>query len=378
MRTRIIFLLATVQALLFASHWFVYRTWTALHPAAVPALDPPGVSWLGVATAFLSVTFITASLLAWRYSALPVRVYYTSAAVWLGFFNFYFLAACASWIFYGLASVLRVPGQREHIAFLFFGIATAAGAYGLVNSMRVRVRRVAVKLTNLPAIWRGRIAALVTDTHLGHVRGVRFAERVVSMVSRLRPDIVLIGGDLYDGTAADDRKLAAPLSRLSPPLGTYFIAGNHEAFGDRSKYFEAVAAAGVRVLDNEKVVLDGLQLVGVHHRDAARPDRLRAILQNARLDRNSASVLLTHAPDQPAVAADEGIGLMLAGHTHGGQFFPYTWFTSRIYGALVHGLNRLGSLHVYTSSGAGTWGPPLRVGTNPEIVLLTFDESRET
>ena len=89
-----------------------------------------------------------------------------------------------------------------------------AGLYGLVNSGRVRVRQVAVKLPNLPASWRGRVAALVTDTHLGHVRGVRFARRIVAMVSRLQPDIVLIGGDLYDGTAANVRKLAEPLREV--------------------------------------------------------------------------------------------------------------------------------------------------------------------
>jgi uncharacterized protein len=369
MPRRIFFFVAIIQAILFGSHWFVYRTWTAFQPPP----DAAGISAPGLAFAFLSVSFVTASLLAWRYSGLPIRIYYTVAAVWMGFFNFFFLAACASWIVSGFARALRLPWQQHDIAFLLFGLALAVGLYGLVNSARVRVRRVPVKLPNLPPSWRGRVAALVTDTHLGHVRGVRFAKRIVAMVSRFRPDIVLIGGDLYDGTAANVRKLAEPLRGLSAPYGSYFIAGNHEEFGDHTKYLDAVQAAGVRVLNNEKVVLDGLQFVGVHYRDATHPEHLRGILQNARLDRNSASILLTHAPDQLAVAADEGIGLQLSGHTHGGQFFPFTLFTARIYGAFVYGLNRLGGLLVYTSYGAGTWGPPMRVGTRPEIVLLTFE-----
>jgi predicted MPP superfamily phosphohydrolase len=369
MRRRIILVVAVIQAILLASHWFVYQTWATFQQAP----DPPGISILGIVFAVLSITFVTASLLAWRYSELPVRVYYTAAAVWLGFFNFFFLAACASWIVYGLAKALRLPGQQQHIAFLLFGLATVAGLYGLVNSARVRVTRITVKLPNLPPSWRGRVAALVTDTHLGHVRGVRFATRIVAMVSRLQPDLVLIGGDFYDGTAANVRKLAEPLRGISAPQGAYFIAGNHEEFGDHTKYLEAVGAAGVRVLNNEKVILDGLQLVGVHYRDAVNPEHFRTILQNARLDSSSASILLTHAPDQLAVAKDEGIGLQLSGHTHGGQFFPFTLFTSRIYGTFLYGLNRLGSLLVYTSCGAGTWGPPVRVGTRPEIVLLKFE-----
>ncbi len=360
---------AVIQAILLASHWFVYQTWAVFQQAP----DPRGISILGITFAVLSITFVAASLLAWRYSELPVRIYYTAAAIWLGFFNFFFFAACASWIVYGLAKALRLPGQQRHIVCLLFGLSIVAGLYGLVNSWRVRVTRIAVKLPNLPTSWRGRVAALVTDTHLGHVRGVRFAKRIVAMVSRLQPDIVLIGGDLYDGTAANVRKLAEPLRELSAPYGAYFIAGNHEEFGDHTKYLEAVGAAGVRVLNNEKVVLDGLQLVGVHYRDAIHPEHFRAILQNARLDPSTASILLTHAPDQLAVAAEEGIGLQLSGHTHGGQFFPFTLFTKRIYGAFVYGLNRLGNLLVYTSYGAGTWGPPFRVGTRPEIVLLTLE-----
>jgi predicted MPP superfamily phosphohydrolase len=368
MRRRIISFVAIIQAILLASHWFVYRTWAAFQHAP----DPPGISTLGLAFAILSVTFVTASLLAWRYSGLAVRLYYTAAAVWLGFFNFFFLAACASWIVYGLARTLRLPWQQHYIAFIFFGLATAAGVYGIVNSARVRVRRIPVNLPNLPGSWRGRVAALVTDTHLGHVRGERFAKRIVAMVSRFKPDIILIAGDLYDGTAANVRKLAEPLRGLTAPHGAYFIAGNHEEFGDHTKYLEAVAAAGVRVLNDEKVVLDGLQLVGVHYRDAVHAEHLRTILKNVQLDRSSASILLTHAPDQLAVAEEEGIGLQLSGHTHGGQFFPFTLLTARVYGAFVYGLNRLGSLLVYTSCGAGTWGPPLRVGTRPEIVLFTF------
>ncbi len=369
MGRRIFIFVAIIQVILLAFHWMVYQTWTTFQRAP----DPPGISILGIAIAVLAITFVTASLLAWRYSELPVRIYYTAAAVWLGFFNFFFLAACACWIVYGIATALRLPGQQQHIAFLLFGLATVAGLYGVVNSARVRVTRITVKLPNLPTSWRGRVAALVTDTHLGHVRGVRFAKRIVAMVSRLQPDIVLIAGDLYDGTAANVRKLAEPLRGISAPYGAYFVAGNHEEFGDHTKYLDAVGSAGVRVLNNEKVVLDGLQLVGVHYRDAVHPEHFRAILQNARLDRNSASILLTHAPDQLAVAAEEGIGLQLSGHTHGGQFFPFTLFTKRIYGAFVYGLNRLGSLLVYTSCGAGTWGPPLRVGTRPEIALLKFE-----
>lgn len=369
MRIRILKFAAFVQFFLFATHWFVYESWTALRKAP----DPPGVPWLAVILGILSITFLSASLLAWRYSNWAVRVYYTAASVWLGLFSYFCFASCAAWIVFGITRWLAPDWPSRLILYACFGVALAAGIYGLINSALVRVRRVPVKLPGLPDSWRGRVAALVTDAHLGHVRGVGFANRLVAKLSRLRPDLVLIGGDLYDGTAVDARRLAEPLRKLSAPFGAYFITGNHEEFRHRAQYIEAVEHAGVRVLNNEKVVLDGLQLIGVHDRESKHPERFRAILRNAGVDPEAPSILLTHEPILLGIAADEKIDLQLSGHTHGGQFFPFTWFTSRIYGPFVYGLNRLGNLLVYTSYGAGTWGPPLRVGTNPEIVLFHFE-----
>lgn len=128
--------------------------------------------------------------------------------------------------------------------------------------------------------------------------------------------------------------------------------------------------AGIRALNNEKVTLDGLQIVGVHHRDSANLQRFRSILRQAALERERASILLSHAPHLLPIAAEGGISLQLCVHTRGGQFFPYTWIVSRVYGQYAYGLHRFGNMTVYTSSGAGTWGPPMRVGMKAEIVLI--------
>jgi len=91
------------------------------------------------------------------------------------------------------------------------------------------------------------------------------------------------------------------------------------------------------------------------------------------VDRERASILLTHAPDHPQVAEAAGVSLQLSGHTHVGQFIPWSWMARRIYRQFVYGLSRIGKMQVFTSSGAGTWGPPLRLGSNPEIVVLQFE-----
>ena len=229
-----------------------------------------------------------------------------------------------------------------------------------------------MRLRNLPATWHGRKAALVSDLHLGHVRNGSFLRRMVTKILKEKPDAIFIAGDLYDGTDIDAHNAAEPLKQLAAPHGVYFIAGNHEQFGDDSKYLSAVAGAGVRVLSNEKVDVEGLQIAGVPYRNATQRSHLAAALQAIGLDRNRASILLMHAPDYPEVAEAAGVSLQLSGHTHLGQFVPWSWMARRIYRQFVYGLSRIGNMQVFTSSGAGTWGPPLRLGSNPEIVMLEF------
>jgi predicted MPP superfamily phosphohydrolase len=214
---------------------------------------------------------------------------------------------------------------------------------------------------------------LISDLHLGHVRNGSFLRRMVAKILKEEPDAIFIAGDLYDGTAIDVRPAAEPLSELVAPHGVYFVAGNHEQFGDDSKYLHAIAAAGVRVLANEKVEVDGLQIAGVPYRDAARGAHFTSVLQGIRLDRNRASILLVHAPYHPEIAEAAGVSLQLSGHTHLGQFLPWSWIARRIYRQFVYGLSRIGKMQVFTSSGAGTWGPPLRLGSNSEIVVLHFE-----
>jgi uncharacterized protein len=369
LRSRIAVFVVIIQTILFLGHWFLYETLTAFFP--VPDGWPR--VWLEVTLALLSISFVVASLLAWRSFNIVARVFYSIAAVWMGILNFCFLAACSCWVLWGAARLAGVNLDRRMVATIVFGIALALSLYGIVNAAWTRITRISVKLPNLPASWRGRIAALVSDTHLGHVRGHRFLRRIVGMLNRLQPDIVLIAGDLYDGTVADLHKLAAPLTNLSAPLGAYFVAGNHEEFSEHTKYLSAVSQAGVRVLNNEKVIVDGLQIVGIHYRDSVNDDHFRKTIRHTGMDRAQASILLTHAPDRVKISEEEGFSLQLSGHTHGGQIFPFSWITSRIYGKFVYGLQRLGRLLVYTSYGAGTWGPPLRVGTRPEIVLIQFE-----
>ncbi|HVA95198.1 MAG TPA: metallophosphoesterase [Candidatus Dormibacteraeota bacterium] len=360
---------AVVQLVLLLVHLAVYGTlvffWGPLSFARTVELR--------AALALLAISFVGTSFLARRYFNFAARMIYAIAALWLGVVTYFFLAACVCWIVYLAPLMFGVRMQRRPLAGSLFGVALLLGIYAIGNAARIRVKKITVKLPNLPASWRGRTAALVSDLHLGHIRNRGFLRRIVGILNRLQPDVLFIPGDLYDGVAIDAPRLAEPWAKFSAPLGSYFVTGNHEQFSSSEKYLDAVKLSGIRTLKNEKIILDGLQIVGVDYRDSTSEEKFRAALQHAGLDRDVASILLVHTPDRLRIAAEAGFSLQLSGHTHRGQFFPFTLIVSRIYGEFAYGLHRFGGLAVYTSSGAGTWGPPMRLGTFPEIVLIHFE-----
>jgi predicted MPP superfamily phosphohydrolase len=366
LRTPFLLLIGIVQLIFSLAHWFLYETW--VHFWYAPPAAPSRFLWLVVF--ILSLTFTAASVLSLQTANRLVRWFYTVSAVWIGFGSFALYAATACWIVAGLQLLLGTALASRMIAGILFGAAVMVTIYGVLNASSPRVRTFRVKLDGLPESWRGKTAALVSDLHLGPVHGAGMSRKTVEALNHINPDIVFIPGDFYDGTTADLSALAAPWKELRVPLGAYFVAGNHEQFRDDTPYFNALQGAGIHILHNQKVDVDGLQIAGVHFADTVHPARYHEVLRNMRIDASRASVLLSHAPSRLGVPEQEGISLQLAGHTHGGQFWPYTWITNQIFGQYVHGLSRFGRLTVLTTYGVGTWGPPLRVGTIPEVVLI--------
>lgn len=361
-----------IQVLLFLAHWFLFRSWTAFWPGLGATVQFN----LQVALLVLSFSFVVSALLSFRFSNFAVTFFYKIAAIWLGFLNFIFYGAWLTWLAWFVIRAFGAPNRHELLSSIadgFLVLAVMTGIYGLLNARIIRVRRVPVRLPNLPESWRGRRAVLMSDLHLGNVNGVHFCRRMTLLAAGLNPDIVFIPGDLFDGTIANLDKLIAPLKELAAPFGIYFSTGNHEEFHDPASYVQAISRIGIRVLANERVTVDGLHILGIPDSDLSYPIRVKATLDKLSPGAGEASILINHAPIRLPIVEQAGISLQVSGHTHGGQIIPYTWVTRRIFGPFTSGLHRFGALQVYTSTGAGTWGPPMRVGAQPEIVVLEFE-----
>ncbi|RKH01056.1 metallophosphoesterase [Corallococcus sp. CA053C] len=268
----------------------------------------------------------------------------------------------------------------------FLARATAGGAvlaaggltgFGMWNAFHPPVvNEVAVRLQGLPKSMDGFTIVHVSDIHVGPIIQRRFMDELVSRCNALKPDLVAITGDLVDGTVKDLGPSVAALQNLRARAGTHFITGNHEYYWNASAWADALTGLGIHVLRNRHISIGdaggAFDLVGVDDwsmRNGPKGYNLDAAL--AGRDPSRASVLLAHQPSNWDVAARAGMGLQLSGHTHGGQFFPFTVAVSAIWKHDA-GLFQDGDRHLYVSRGTGFWGPPLRVGAPSEIVKVTL------
>ena len=332
-----------------------------------------GNGFVAQGLAFAAPTLFVATIYGtFRWDSALLRRLAWLVAIGMGFLNFAFLAALLAWPI-AWASAAWYPVDRPVIGFAVWGGAAVLWVYGLLNAAHLRVTRYTVCLPKLPKAWRGREVALVSDVHVGAIWGPARVRSIVKRLQRLQPHAVFISGDLFDGPKVDIAAAVAPWVACRVPAGVYFVTGNHDEFRDPAPYLAALTEVGVRVLNNEKVTIDDLQLIGIHDSYTHHPAAYQEVLEGARIDRSLPSILLSHRPSRLEIPAAAGVSLQLAGHTHAGQFAPWTWLVRALYGQCAYGLHRLGEMQLITSSGASTGGPPMRVGTRSEVVLIRLE-----
>ncbi|MBU1038958.1 metallophosphoesterase [Patescibacteria group bacterium] len=366
---QVLIFLSVIQVILWLGHFLVYKTLVNFWGS----LSDGGIVRLKIVFFILSISFLVASLLANRFINPLIDWFYTGAAVWLGTLHFLVLASLA----YGLVKIISfwwpVNFNWGITGASFFIVAVILSVYSVYNSQAIKIKQYDIAGINWPAAWQGQKAILLSDSHLGNIYGVGRSAKIVKLVNNLKPAAVFIPGDFYDGPPADYIKLAEPWKNLQTPLGIYFSNGNHEEFGDSSPYTKALAGAGITILNNKSVEVKGLQIAGVTFKDSNSSDGLADLMSNLNLDKAKPTVLLKHVPFVVDTATEAGVDLVLSGHTHVGQMWPFNYLARAVYKGLDYGWHKVGEGQLITTSGVGTWGPPQRLGSSSEIVVINFN-----
>jgi len=243
---------------------------------------------------------------------------------------------------------------------------------------------VPVRLERLPRALSGLSIAQLSDLHVGNALGERQVARAVELTNRLRPDLVAITGDLVDGDVDELRAATGHLARLKARYGVFFVTGNHEYY-QRSAYrdwLDELRRYGIHSLENERVQVGdagpggaSIDLAGVNDWSAPTRHRMDLPAALAGRDPERSLVLLAHQPREFGDSVRAGVELQLSGHTHGGQLFPWSLVVGAVF-PYLKGLHRHQEGErqgqIFVSRGTGFWGPPLRLGSPPEIARLVL------
>jgi hypothetical protein len=215
---------------------------------------------------------------------------------------------------------------------------------------------------------------MASDLHLGALIGEKREKHLVDIIREQKPDLVLLCGDLVDGEIAPvlRKNLGRHIQEIKAPLGVYAILGNHEYIGGIEKTLPYLKSINIKVLIDETVCLsNGIQLVGRNDRSGSRMNGglkpLNELLSG--LDPHKPVVVMNHQPYNLDEVLNKNVDLHLSGHTHNGQLWPFNYMTSAIF-ELSWGLMKKGNTVFYVSSGYGTWGPSVRTGNRPEVVVF--------
>jgi len=336
------------------------------------AIHMLGVSGWDLLPGVWAVAMVFAPFLLWW---LESRTEYHVLAVvgawviygWMGFsFLFFWTGLALS----GYDWLIRQAGQNSLFAPSTFAtiasISIVAWLYGFAVARWIRVERVAITSDKLPPDFPGLRIVQISDLHLGVLIGRQMLEKVLKRIRELAPDMLISTGDLVDAQAHFLDGLAVHFAALNPPYGKFAVTGNHERYAGLEHALDFHARSGFRLLRGETVETAGIVLAGVDDPavSAKTADEAKVL---AGIPGDRFVILLKH---QPRIAPQPRFDLQLSGHTHRGQIFPFGLLVKMIY-PVIAGLHVLpGGARIYVSRGTGTWGPPIRIFSPPEITLI--------
>ena len=276
-------------------------------------------------------------------------------------------------IIYGLVLLLNVC--HLHIPygiFISMGLTILVMCWGFVRFSQPKIQHKSIAINKNMTDKQQIKAVFISDVHLGYGITRNRLHKFVETINQLQPDIVLIGGDLIDMNIypVEADKMYEELNGLTTQYGTFMVLGNHDYLSGVEKTLDFINKTNITLLQDSIAILpNGIQIIG--RDDKTNANRQSVELLSQTLNPQQASICIDHQPDNETINSlvKQNIDIALFGHTHNGQFFPINLITALRY-KHSYGYDRIDNTHIYTSSGLGLWGPPFRIGSQSEIVVL--------
>ena len=385
--------ISVVLLITFSTHFFLYFSWTKFFNIQTFS------SKLGLFLImfFLSITFILSSILIHISNNPFTRGYYLLSGTWLGLMSFLLITTTIIWIakggFWSIPLGFPTKTIIQNFSFILYSLAIIYAGFCHYQFYKIEVKPLTIPIRNLPQQWDGKKIIQLSDLHLGGTKHLKFLEKLIPLTNEQNGDLILITGDLFDGATGSQEQYISKLNNLKAKQGVVFTSGNHEIYSGVEKSRKAIENSKIIMLDNKSIVIDGLQITGISYPEFK--DTSSFDFNDPKIfTKNLPTILLYHTPTSikdggknlPEVrssdylspdtsfstAINNGISLQLSGHTHAGQFFPFTWVADKVFKGFHYGLQKIDDFYINISAGTGSWGSPLRSGYLSEIVVITL------
>ncbi len=312
--------------------------------------------WFYIGVVLISLSFIVTSTIERKVPNHISRFFHILSASYLGVLVIGFFIVV---VFEVLRFIIKL--QNETWGAIIIVTIVLLSAFALINALFVRTNTIDVSLDVKNDVkivqW--------SDVHLGTIKNGPFLKELVEKTNKEKPDVLVITGDLFDGTAPLTKGMLAPINDIKVPI--LFVIGNHETYEGLDQITKIIKDTHIKMLRNEMIEVDGIQFVGVDFSE----DRkyLEKTLPNIKYNQSKPTVLLYHHPVEMQYSSEQGIDLHLAGHTHNGQIFPFNLLVKTVY-PKIKGIYDINGMKLYVSQGTNTWGPPMRLGSHSEITVI--------
>lgn len=368
MNIRLIIISAVLFLIIIVSEYIAYAS---LHYAQIIKSAGLEIS-LMVLGVFLPVVFIISMLYGYKHYSLLNSWLNEISSIWIGIVIYILIASLIIFLLIMSNIYLGTNIPLKLVSLILMFVVLLLVGYGIWNASNPRIVQMDITSENLSNNWKGKKIVIISDIHLGMQKRVNYLKKIIAKINTENPDVVFILGDLIDGPAFPYKEWLGEFDNLKPQIGNIYIEGNHEKYSQEYEEFKSNIPESITNLTDKKIIINNTQIIGLDYIQDESVNETKSRLENLQYDKDQPSIVLLHDPKNIKALSEKGVSLVLSGHTHGGQFFPFTMLIKLIYRNYSHGIVYTDKTASVTSYGVGTAVIPMRIETVPEIIVLNI------